>query len=123
VIGPSGAPVDNAGFLLTVVSNKRAKSEGAGYVDGSLCENEQDFALDAQPDLPGLPAAHRRGHVHRLPHVGAALTPLDDAAMLEEALGGADQRVPGPRTVWQVKPVASLGAVGSAGELRKAGPA
>src|SRR5437868_1686690 len=56
VIGPCGAPVGNAGFVVSAVSGKGlVLSKGRAYVSGILCSNEQDaLPLAAQPDLPGF---------------------------------------------------------------------
>ena len=44
VIGPSGAPQDDAGFMIQPNSGgtNLTISAGRAYVDGILCENEQD---------------------------------------------------------------------------------
>jgi hypothetical protein len=116
VVGSSGAPMGDAGFLLTVINNgaKLQISKGRAYVDGLLCANEQDVAIDAQADLPGfrLPTAAGMYAAYLMVWL-RHLTGLDDAEMLEAALGGADTCTRA-KTVWQVRLSASLGAVGSA---------
>src|ERR1700761_7464767 len=61
VVGPSGAPAGNAGFMLSVDATGKILSLSAGraYVGGLLCENSAPVALAAQPDSPGfvLPTA------------------------------------------------------------------
>jgi hypothetical protein len=114
VIGPSGAPAGDAGFLLTPVNNGTSLTiaKGRAYVDGILCENEQDLPINAQPDLPGfqLPTASGTYLAYLevwLRHV----TALDDQAIAEEALGGPDTCTRA-RTLWQVKllPASQLGS-------------
>src|SRR5262249_47526855 len=91
VIGGCGAPVGNAGFVISG-GKDLVISKGRAYVGGLLCVNEQDaLSLSAQPDLPGfkLPAA---------PGVFVAylkawlrhITALDDPGIREDALGGPD---------------------------------
>jgi Family of unknown function (DUF6519) len=63
VIGKNGAPIDDAGFEIQAKNNFSTKSSGGGggnyivgkgryYVDGILCENENDVDATNQPDLP-----------------------------------------------------------------------
>ncbi len=78
---------------------------GAGryYVDGILCENEQDIAYSTQPDLPGAPLPGKSGlYLLYLDVWQRHLTALDDPRIREIALGGPDTatRV---RTIWQAK--------------------
>jgi hypothetical protein len=105
VVGRSGAPAGNAGFLVSPASGGKglAISAGRAYVDGILCENEQDaLPLTAQPDLPGfqLPTAPGQYIAYLkvwLRHVIA----LDDPNIREDALGGPDT-CSRSQTVWQV---------------------
>lgn len=71
LVGPSGGPIDTAGFGLTGSGKNIAISAGHYYVDGLLCENGLAVTVTSQPDLPAqaspvLPA-------------GAALLPLPPA--------------------------------------------
>lgn len=119
VIGSSGAPLHDAGFLLTTPDGK-AVTIGMGryYVGGILCENETALDYRQQPDLPNAPAI-----VDQLQAAGAtvavlylevwqrAVTALDDAEIREVALGGPDTAIRA-KTIWQVKalPVKPVGA-------------
>lgn len=111
VVGPSGAPTVDPGFLIQVDQDGVGLLIGRGryYVDGMLCENDADVAYTAQPDLPGVRNAAdllREGNaVFGLVYLEAwkrHLTALDDAAMRESALGGPDSTTR-LKTVWQVK--------------------
>ncbi len=105
VIGPCGAPAANPGFQLTAVSNGANLNIGKGraYVDGILCENEQDVLITAQPDLPGfaLPSAAAIYFAY-LDVWHRHITALDDSGIREDALGGPDTCTRS-KTVWQVK--------------------
>src|SRR5215204_4364556 len=57
VIGQSGTPKLDPGFILTVDAGTLRIGRGRYYVDGVLFENEAQVAQDAQPHLPGLPAS------------------------------------------------------------------
>ncbi len=110
VIGPCGAPEDDAGFCITISGSTLLIGSGRYYVDGVLCENEVDgLKYEAQPDLRGLTPIDEA--LAKL-KANAALvyldvwerhiTPLDDPLLREVALGGPDTatRV---KTVWQVR--------------------
>ncbi len=110
VIGPCGAPKDNAGFAVTLSGTTIGIGAGRYYVDGLLAENEIDgLAYESQPDLPGAPdwaaLLAKAGVGHALVYLDVwerHITPLDDALTREVALGGPDTatRV---KTVWQVR--------------------
>lgn len=111
VIGPCGAPMDNAGFEITAQNGKLFIGAGRYYVDGLLCENEGDagnpIVFNAQPDFPNAPDPS-----NDLKKTGFAIayldvwerhvTALDTPRLREVALNGPDTmtRV---KTVWQVK--------------------
>jgi hypothetical protein len=82
----------------------RGARVGAGryYVDGLLCANEERVVFTRQPDLPGaeLPAAGP--HVFYLDVWERSVTAIEDPALLEVALGGADTTTRA-RTIAQVK--------------------
>src|ERR687896_1232130 len=57
VVGRCGGPLHDAAFAVTVdAANAGDFLLGAGryYVDGLLCENEEEVRWTQQPDLPGL---------------------------------------------------------------------
>jgi hypothetical protein len=110
VIGPCGAPEDDAGFGITIAPSGLRIGAGRYYVDGILCENEvEGLQYDAQPDLPSATAF--ADELAKLKASAAIvyldvwerhITPLDDPLLREVALGGPDTatRV---KTVWQVR--------------------
>jgi hypothetical protein len=83
---------------------------GAGryYVDGILCENEQDVRFSKQPDLPeattlgDAPYDAEALYLLYLDVWQRHLTALDDPRIRETALGGPDTATR-TRTVWQAK--------------------
>ena len=104
VVGPCGAPVGDAGFTLTAISGGSNLNIGAGraYVDGILCENEQDVLITAQPDLPGFTLPTTPGtYIAYLEVWLRHIISLDDAHIREVALGGPDTCTRA-KTVWQV---------------------
>ncbi|MGC4098859.1 MAG: DUF6519 domain-containing protein [Nitrospira sp.] len=111
VIGFSGAPTTDPGFLIQIDRDGVGLLIGRGryYVDGILCENEADINYTAQPDLPGIRSAvevlRESNVVFGVVYLEVwkrHLTALDDVTMRESALGGPDTttRV---KTIWQVK--------------------
>lgn len=108
VIGPCGAPMDDAGFAITAQGGKLFIGAGRFYADGILCENEIDsIDFTTQPDFPNPPDP--MGDVQKTGFALAYLdvwerhiTALDVPRLREVALNGPDSmtRV---RTVWQVK--------------------
>jgi hypothetical protein len=118
VVGDSGAPLHNAGFLLTTPDGK-AVTIGAGryYAGGILCENETVVDYAQQPDLPNPPAiadqlqaAAATAALLYLEVWRRGVSALDDGEIREVALGGPDTAVRA-KTVWQVKalPIKSTG--------------
>jgi len=105
VIGASGAPQDDAGFMIQAASNNNLSiSAGRAYVDGILCENEQaNLLITAQPDLPGFQLPTAPGmYLAYLEVWERHITFLDDPEILEVALGGPDTCTRA-KTIWQVK--------------------
>ena len=111
VVGASGAPQRNAGFQISTAADGKTLIIGHGryYVDGILCENENDIGYLNQPDFPNaqdvvaqLTAAQATAAIIYLDVWHRHVTALEDPLMRETALGGPDTatRV---RTVWQVK--------------------
>ena len=111
VVGRTGAPKTAPGFELRVDGAQVGIGRGHFYVDGLLCRNEGDVALTEQPHLPGaaLPAADGL-YLAFLRVWERHVSPLQDDALLEKALGGPDT-THRSQTVWQVHllPVADPG--------------
>jgi hypothetical protein len=87
-IGATGAPRDQAGFLVTIVGGNLTIGMGRHYVDGILCENDAPLALSAQagitmPGQAGLYAAFLDAWTR---HISA----IEDPDIREPALGGPD---------------------------------
>jgi hypothetical protein len=111
VIGGCGAPAGAPGFLLTPGPKGATLmiAKGRAYVDGILIENETDVAIDAQPDLPGVPLPTQPGYyLAYLEVFERHVTMLDDPEIREVALGGPDTCTRA-KTVWQVKLLADKG--------------
>lgn len=106
IVGDSGAPMHNAGFALTPVAPSDLMiSKGHYYVDGILCENENDLLYSNQPDYDATALPTKAGtYFFYLDVWQRHMTVLEDPAIREVALGGPDTttRV---KTVWQVKSV------------------
>jgi hypothetical protein len=103
VVGQSGAPIGDAGFLLTPVAGGANLNISAGraYVDGLLCENEQQVLITAQPDLPGFVLPTAAGvYIAYLEVWLRHIISLDDQGIREVALGGPDTCTRA-KTVWQ----------------------
>jgi len=110
VIGPCGAPEDNAGFEISISGGALRIGAGRFYADGILCENEVDnLAYESQPDLPAaaswsdiLTKSKANVAVAYLDVWERHISPLDDPQLREVALNGPDTatRV---KTVWQVR--------------------
>jgi Family of unknown function (DUF6519) len=116
VIGPSGAPVDNAGFTITSGPFEDGVADlnisaGRMYVDGILCELEAPVMYSTQPDPvydsnlntpPTIPTGLVLAYLDVWErHIGV----IEDPQIREVALGGPDTATRA-KTVWQVKTVA-----------------
>ncbi|TSC32942.1 DUF6519 domain-containing protein [Corallococcus sp. Z5C101001] len=98
-----GTPADQTGFALFLSAGQPALRKGRYYVDGVLCENDQEPSLGAQPDLPGVPLPTANGRYLAFLDVWQRhVTALEDAELREVALGGPDTATR-TRTVWQVR--------------------
>ncbi|HEX7240557.1 MAG TPA: DUF6519 domain-containing protein, partial [Longimicrobiaceae bacterium] len=76
---------------------------GRYYVDGTLCENDEEVSYDDQPDLPGAALPERDGSwLVYLDTFERLLTMHEEPALREVALGGPDTTAR-TRTVWQVR--------------------
>jgi Family of unknown function (DUF6519)/Type VI secretion system/phage-baseplate injector OB domain len=114
VIGLCGAPKHNPGFKISK-GNGGDFTIGAGrfYVDGILCENEQQVSFTNQSDLPGITPIKDSGrYLVYLDAWQRHLTALDDAEIRDVALGGPDTATR-TKTIWQVK-ILRIGDVGTA---------
>src|SRR5579884_2965953 len=126
ILGSSGAPQTVAGFNIsiddgTAVLSGLAQaheqqqeqepllpdfsiSRGHYYVDGILCENEQDVAFSSQPyyPQPHLSAVLKERCLVYLDVWQRHITAVEDPSLREVALGGIDTatRI---QTIWQVK--------------------
>ena len=94
-----------AGWARLAAPAARSLSISAGrmYVEGVLCENDENVPFTAQPDLPGavLPAGAGR-YLAYLDVWQRHLTALERPELREVALGGPDTATR-TQTVWQVK--------------------
>jgi hypothetical protein len=120
VIGPCGGPEDDCGFAIALNAGKLTIGAGRYYVDGILCENEQDgVPYEQQPDYPNPPDWFAGlGGPYALAYLdvwGRHVTALDDPRLREVALGGPDTDTRLKR-VWQVK-ILPLAVTGSADKL------
>jgi hypothetical protein len=118
LVGPSGGPLNRAGFLLTVDDDGVVTiGRGRYYVAGILAENDGPVGLASQPDPPVDPLPDDAGlHLAYLDVWDRHVTALDEPTIREVALGGPDTATRA-RTVWQVcnealvAPAAELTAV------------
>ncbi len=120
VIGHSGVPKANKGFEIGVADNEHNLTikKGRIYVEGLLCESEEDVFYTNQPYLPnpeftvpgGQPGSPPEGEV-QLPDGDylvlldawqREITARDDRVIREVALGGPDTTTR-LQTVWQVR--------------------
>jgi hypothetical protein len=125
VIGPYGGPATGGGFTLAPLQDKEGIftiGEGRYYVDGLLVENNKECVYTSQPDYP-LPDDDPLLQTGKQRSLGSFLayldvwerhvTPVEDAAIREVALGGPDT-CNRAKVVWQLKvaPAASQGGTG-----------
>jgi hypothetical protein len=110
-VGPCGAPNYAPGFQITVdpVTLVATIGKGRFYIDGFLCENEEDVPYADQPDLidpPDFVALLANGPTHTaivyLNVWQREITALDDPHIREQALDVPDTAAR-LKTVWQVK--------------------
>ena len=115
VIGLCGAPKHNAGFKI-LNGSRGDFTIGAGrfYVDGILCQNDQEVAFTNQSDLPGTTSIKDSGsYLVYLDVWQRHLTALDDAEIREVSLGGPDTATRA-KIIWHVK-ILRIGDVGTGG--------
>lgn len=112
LIGPYAAPVENAGFLLSI-DEETGLRIGAGryYVDGLLVENDTECGYDEQPDYavpegdPFLEELDKPSGDEFWLYLDVwerHITAIDDDSIREAALGGPDTCTRA-KVVWQVK--------------------
>jgi hypothetical protein len=126
VVGPSGGPLDGAGFALTAAGGDLQIGAGRYWVDGLLVENDAaGQSLLAQPYVPAGasvvvlpsgsagPAPPGEGvYVAFLETWERLVTAVEDDSLREPALGGPDTTVR-TQQVWQVR-LLRVGNVGTA---------
>ncbi|HUW66948.1 MAG TPA: DUF6519 domain-containing protein [Candidatus Nanoarchaeia archaeon] len=103
VVGPCGAPFQNAGYALSIDDDNLMIGEGHYYVHGTLCENEtkcnyleQENIKDAElPKLDG-------NYLFYLDVWQKHVTAVEDESISEIALGGPDTTTR-TKIIWQVK--------------------
>ncbi len=89
VVGPTGAPRENAGFAVSAGSGDLNIGAGRMYVNGVPCELGAPENYLGQSDLPGAPAPAADGpYLVYLDVWKRAVTPLDAPDIREPALGG-----------------------------------
>lgn len=129
LLGTSGAMAATAGFQIAAIDDSQESSSpsaqageqqpheehkkqlkdlliqrGNYYVDGILCENEQDVLFSQQPYYPvgGIPANLAERSIVYLDVWQRDITALEDTSLREIALGGPDTTTR-TQLVWQVK--------------------
>jgi Family of unknown function (DUF6519) len=107
IIGGSGAPHGKDGFKVQSSGSSYRIGAGHYYVDGILCENEEEIDARDQLDLPffeeHIPVPNKAGvYLIYLDVWERGITYLEDAEIKEVALGGADTATR-TKIVWQVK--------------------
>jgi microcystin-dependent protein len=103
VIGLTGTRQDDEGFEIRLQDASLWIGKGHYYVDGILCENEQEIALSEQPDVPVFDLPTGAGFYLAYVDVWQrSITALDDSSIREVALGGPDTTTR-TKTVWQVR--------------------
>lgn len=113
VVGTSGAPSIDPGFGITVDDNGDLYiGKGRYYVDGILCENDDEnegtasIKFQNQPDLPAAPnlLTLLSGADYGVVYLDAwhrDVTAVDDPEIKEKALGGADTTTRS-KVIWRV---------------------
>ena len=105
VIGACGVPKIGGGFEIAAKTDGTDFTISAGriYVDGILCENEDQIDFAQQADLPGAQPIGANGtYLAYLDVWQRHITALEDPAIRETALGGPDTATR-TRTTWQVQ--------------------
>jgi Family of unknown function (DUF6519)/Carboxypeptidase regulatory-like domain len=106
IVGQSGAPTDDPGFQVRNLQGVLSIGAGHYYVDGILCENEEELSFSEQTHLPGqeLPSVEgqRRRFLAYLDVWRRHITAIEDPHIREVALGGPDTTTR-LQTLWQVR--------------------
>ena len=108
IIGESGTAVANDGFKIQCSGDSFKIKRGRYYVNGILCENEEDVGADNQPDLPSFDKSHSilpnapGNYLVYLDVWERHITYLDDPQIRDVALGGHDTTTR-TKVIWQVK--------------------
>jgi hypothetical protein len=114
VIGQTGVPKKNDGFKIGVSGQDLTIANGRIYVEGLLCESEDNASYTKQPYLPNpeftSPGSPPNSVLNLSDGVYLAyldawqreITPIDDALIREVALGGPDTTTR-LQNIWQVK--------------------
>jgi hypothetical protein len=104
VIGLNGVPQsDKDSFKVSVSDNTIHITKGRCYVNGILCENEENIDYTKQPDLPEAQLPKEEGkYLAYLDVWQRHITAIEDPSIREQALGGADTTTR-TKTIWQCK--------------------
>lgn len=105
LIGPFAGPKSSSGFEISAANNDDFTiAKGRYYVDGILCENNQETSYTAQKDFPTSPKKREVGteYLVYLDVWERHITALEDDDIREKALGGPDTATR-TKVVWQVK--------------------
>jgi hypothetical protein len=104
IIGPYAGPSNNYGFEINGKNGDFTIGKGRYYVNGILCENEDDgISYKNQPNLPEPPElSSGKSYIVYLDVWERHITCLEDDDIREKALGGPDTATR-TKTVWQVR--------------------
>jgi hypothetical protein len=117
IIGPAGAPETGGGFAVGISADGQdlTLSPGRMYVDGILCELDEEATYSAQPHLPvpealteGDPDVDGRTDLVYLDVWKRHVTAVEDPELLDPALNGLDTTTR-LQTVWQVRVLKGVG--------------
>ncbi len=105
LIGPFGGPEEGAGFEITKGEQARRYhlAPGRYYVEGLLCENGEKLDSGAEGSLLPALADGKRSLLY-LDVWEREIHPLEDGAIREVALGGADTALRS-KIVWRVRAI------------------
>src|SRR5215212_7369153 len=103
LVGPYGGPAHRCGFEVTLARGTNNFYIGPGnyYVDGILCQNEEEVSYTAQP-YTELEELRDRRYLIYLEVWERHVTAVEDDSIREEALRGADTATRS-QVAWQVK--------------------